>query len=163
MSEPVLVELAGIRIQLPSQSPVLLLRETGGSTHIPIWIGPVEAASIAAALEGVEPQRPMTHDLLVKLITTLDAGLSRVTITDVEQSVFFAELALETVLGEKTISCRPSDAVAVAARLDTPLFVAQSVLDSAGIQLQEESDESAIEEFKEFLEDVSPEDFTPGE
>ncbi len=162
MSDLVRVELSGIRIQLPSQSPVMLLREADGTIHVPIWIGPVEAASIASALEGVEPERPMTHDLLVDVLGALDAELVRVTITDVQQAVFFAELHIRNDRGESEVSCRPSDAIAIATRLGAPLFVSRKVMDQAGIELHDESNEDEIEQFKEFLDGLSPDDFASG-
>lgn len=159
MTDLVRVELSGIRIQLPSQSPVMLLREADGAIHVPIWIGPVEAASIASALEGVEPERPMTHDLLVDVIQALGSELVRVTITDVQQAVFFAELHIKTEGGQAEVSCRPSDAIAIATRLGAPLFVSAEVMEQAGIELHDESAEDEIEQFREFLDGLSPQDF----
>ncbi len=160
--DPVPMELVGIRIELPSNVPILLLRERDGSRYLPIWIGPNEATAIALALQGVEPQRPMTHDLLKLVIDALDAEVVRVDVTELVGGTFFANLILNRQGTDTTISARPSDAVAVAARTEAPLFADRALLDEAGVEIEEDGQEDEIERFREFLEDITPEDFGSG-
>jgi uncharacterized protein len=154
------MELIGVRIELPTNIPILLLRETGGTRYLPIWIGTAEATAIALALEGVEPQRPMTHDLLKTVAETLGATVSRVEVTALNEGTFYADLVLARNGSELRVSSRPSDAIALAARTEAPLFADRGVLDEAGVVIQEEGEEEQeIERFREFLDEVSPEDF----
>ncbi|VAW00217.1 hypothetical protein MNBD_ACTINO02-839 [hydrothermal vent metagenome] len=167
MSTYLPVEIVGIRIELPTNTPVMLLREQGGKRHLPIWIGPNEATAIALALEGIEPQRPMTHDLFSEVIQKLSFNLKEVVVTGLESGTYFAELHFEKV-GESPIivSARPSDAIALATRLGAAVTVAEDVLDEAGILIQNESDtedaDKEIERFREFLDDIDPDDFGEG-
>jgi bifunctional DNase/RNase len=156
------MELVGIRIELPSNVPILLLRERDGSRYLPIWIGPNEATAIALALQGVEPQRPMTHDLLKLVVESLDAEVVRVDLTELVGGTFFANLVLDQQGTDTVISARPSDAVAVAARTGSPVFADRALLDDAGVEIEEDGQEDEIERFREFLEDITPEDFGSG-
>ena len=160
MSDPVPMELIGVRIELPTQTPILLLREQGGSRFLPIWIGTNEATAIALALEGVEPQRPMTHDLLKLVTEQLGAKVARVVVTHLADGTYYADLVMSRNGDEVTISSRPSDAIALAARTASPVFVARAVLDEAGVEIQDEGQEEEIERFREFLDEVRPEDFS---
>ncbi len=154
------MELIGVRIELPTNIPILLLRETGGNRYLPIWIGTAEATAIALALEGVEPQRPMTHDLLKTVAESLGAAVSRVEVTALTEGTFYADLVLTRDGSEVRVSSRPSDAIALAARTEAPLFADRGVLDEAGVVIQEEGEEEQeIERFREFLDEVRPEDF----
>lgn len=160
MTDYVPVDLVGVRIQFPSNQPIVLLRERGGKRYLPIWIGAVEATAIAYALEGVVPQRPMTHDLLQDVTEALGARVEKVIVTELRDSVYFADLVLGSGADEVTVSSRPSDAIALAARTGADLFASLEVLDDAGIEIEdEEEEEEAIEAFREFLDDISPEDF----
>lgn len=159
MSDPVPMELVGVRLELPTKTPILLLREKSGTRYLPIWIGTSEATAIAYALEGIEPQRPMTHDLLKIVMEELGAAVGRVVVTELNNGTFFAELVLELAGEEKRISARPSDAIALAARTKSPVFAARRVLDDVGVEIQDTDEEEEIERFREFLEDVTPEDF----
>jgi uncharacterized protein len=156
------MELVGIRIELPSNVPILLLRERDGARYLPIWIGPNEATAIALALQGVEPQRPMTHDLLKLLIEGLEASVTRVDVTELVGGTFFANLVVDRQGNEVVISARPSDAVAIAARTGSPVFADRELLSEAGVEIEEDGQEDEIERFREFLEDITPEDFAPG-
>jgi len=156
------MELVGIRIELPSNVPILLLRERDGARYLPIWIGPNEATAIALALQGVEPQRPMTHDLLKLLIEGLEASVTRVDVTELVGGTFFANLVVDRQGDEIVISARPSDAVAIAARTGSPVFADRELLSEAGVEIEEDGQEDEIERFREFLEDITPEDFDPG-
>jgi len=153
------MDLVGVRIELPSNQPIVLLRERGGSRYLPIWIGAIEATAIAYALEGVEHQRPLTHDLFRDSVIALGSAVDRVVVTELRDNVFFADLVFRTETDEVHVSARPSDAIALAARTEAPLFADAQVLEDAGIEIEEESEEDEIEAFREFLDDVSPTDF----
>ncbi|MFN3254424.1 MAG: bifunctional nuclease family protein [Ilumatobacter sp.] len=157
------LELIGVRVEVPANTPMMLLRESDGQHRLlPIYIGSPEASSIHYALEGVEPPRPLTHDLFLTTIDELGASLDRVVLTEMRDRTFFAEVHLTTEHGDKAISARPSDAVALAVRCGAPLFASETLLDEHGQMPPEEPEEDAaeiIDEFKDFLEDVSPEDF----
>lgn len=157
------VEVVGVRIELPSNSPIVLLRERAGRRHIPIWIGAPEAQAIAAALDGLEPPRPQTHDLLRLVVETLGATVDRVDVVELKDSVYFADLQLSREKETFHVSTRPSDAIALAVRAGAQVFVSSQVLADAGIEFSEESEEDEIERFREMLEDVTIEDFLPGE
>ncbi|MDO5285842.1 MAG: bifunctional nuclease family protein [Actinomycetia bacterium] len=144
----------GVRIEMPSGIPMLLLRESDGTRALPIWIGAAEAAAIAMALEGEEPPRPLTHDLMADILEALGHSLDAVWITEVTQGTFFAVLHID---GEQ-ISARPSDAVALALRVGAPILGAESLLDQVGVEVQTSGDDE-VEKFREFLDQVSPEDF----
>ena len=170
MDDPVPMELIGVRLELPSQTPILLFREQSGPRYLPIWIGSNEASAIALALEGVEPERPMTHDLLKLVVEALGASVDRVVVTELAGGTYFADLVMRRNGDEVHLSARPSDAVALAARTATPLFASRAVLDEVGVEIQDsvlgddddELGEDEIERFREFLADVQPEDFDPG-
>lgn len=156
------MELVGVRIELPTNVPILLLREGDGTRYLPIWIGPAEATAIALALQGIEPQRPMTHDLLKLVIEGLDAQVVRVDVTELVGGTFYADLLLNRDGTEVTISSRPSDAIALAARTGAPIFADRDLLEDAGVEIEEDGQEEEIERFREFLEDITPEDFEHG-
>lgn len=162
MDDPVAMEVVGVRIELPTNTPILLLREKDGRRFLPIWIGTNEATAIALALEGVEPQRPMTHDLLKIVTESLGAMIDRVVVTDLREGTFFADIVLTRNGEEVIVSSRPSDAVALAARTNSPVFAARAVLDEGGVEIRDEDEENEIERFREFLEEVTPEDFISG-
>jgi bifunctional DNase/RNase len=157
------VKVAGVRMEMPSNTPIVLLNETRGSRYLPIWIGAVEATAIAYAQQGVTPPRPMTHDLIIELLAELGAELTGVRITALTDGIFFAFLDLKTSSGtERELSARPSDAIALALRVDVPITVAAEVLETAGVAIPEEAEgasQDQVEAFREFLEGVSPEDF----
>ncbi|SDQ98645.1 hypothetical protein SAMN04489765_2640 [Tsukamurella pulmonis] len=166
--------VAGIRMDPPQNDPVLLLREVSGPRYLPIWIGQGEATAIAIKLQGVEPRRPLTHDLIADLLETVGRSLTEVRITGLQEGTFFADLVLD---GDETVSARPSDSVAMAVRLEVPIFAEEEVLAEAGLLLpDEEIDAEAsesgaeppadeeVEAFKEFLDSISADDFkAPGE
>ena len=157
------MELVGVRVELPASSPIVLLREsTDRGLFLPIFVGSAEATSIALAMDQVEPPRPITHDLLALVIQNLDAELQRVVVTEIKDKTFFAELHLRDANGTKKISCRPSDAIAVALRMETPICVVDEVLQQAGNHIPDDDDdqeEHVLAEFRDFLDDVTPDDF----
>lgn len=159
MSEPVALELVGVRIELPTNQPIVLLREVGGTRYLPIWIGAVEATAIAFALEGVEAERPLTHDLLRSVSESLGGEVTRVTVTELRDGIFFADLVFAQNGEEVHVSSRPSDAIALAARTQAPLFADASVLDEAGVEIRDEGEDEEVARFREFLDNITPEDF----
>ena len=153
------MDLVGVRIEYPTSQPIVLLRESRGKRYLAIWIGAMEATAIAYALEGVTTPRPFTHDLLRITTEVLGAHVARVTVTELRDSVYYAELVLNQNEQELHVSSRPSDAIALAARTGAPLFATSQVLEDAGIEIKDEDQEAEVERFREFLEDLTPEDF----
>ncbi len=157
------MELVGVRVELPTQAPIVLLRETGGESRLlPIFIGGPEAAAIALALEGVDTPRPMTHDLFTSVLADFGLELQKVIVTELKERTFYAELDLAGPSGTRRVSSRPSDAIALAARTGSPIFADEEVLDQAGYRAEEsdgEEQEEVLEEFRNFIEKVRPEDF----
>jgi hypothetical protein len=153
------MEVVGVRVELPTNTPILLLRERDGTRYLPIWIGTPEATAIALALEGIETARPLTHDLMKTLLDALGADIERVDVTSLDEGTFFADLVIEAEGEELTISSRPSDAIALATRSGAPVFASRALLDEAGIEIHDDTEEEEIERFREFLDDVAPEDF----
>ncbi len=155
--------LMGVRVEVPTNQPIVLLREEGGSRYLPIFIGPPEATAIVYALQGMETPRPMTHDLFTTVLAETGARLEQVEITALEDGTFFAEISVRQGGETKRISSRPSDAIALAVRMDhdVPILAAEAVLDEAGVLYEAEEEEPVadIEEFREFLDHVRPEDF----
>ena len=156
--------VVGVRVELPTNQPIVLLKEVTGERYLPIWIGAVEATAIALAQQGVVPARPLTHDLLKDVLEGLGAELAAVTITDLRDGIYFADLEFRNGV---TVSARPSDAIALAIRAGTTIFAAESVLAEAGVAIPDEGDavvevDVEMERFREFLDQVSPEDFETG-
>ncbi|MFI0432973.1 MAG: bifunctional nuclease family protein [Candidatus Nanopelagicales bacterium] len=153
------LEVVGVRVEMPSNQPLVLLREVGGERYLPIWIGAVEATAIAFAQEGVEPPRPLTHDLLKDLLDALGRTVRQVRITDLLDGVFYAVIDLGDGV---EVSARPSDAIALALRCDAPILGADEVLEAAGVPVADD-EEDEVKAFREFIENVSPEDFERGD
>lgn len=149
------MRVIGIRVEQPQNQPVLLLKESDGDRYLPIWIGQPEATAIVLEQQGVEPARPLTHDLIKNLISALGHTLREVRIVDLQEGTFYADLIFEN---ELRISARPSDSVAIALRVGVPIYAEEAVLDEAGLVMPDER-EDEVEKFKEFLESVSPDDF----
>lgn len=158
------MELLGVRLELRNNTPVVVLREVEGLRRVlPIFIGMPEANAIAFALDGVEPPRPLTHDLLVNVVAELGARLERIVVNDLVDGTFYALLHLQTPSGPVEISSRPSDAIALAVRVGVPVYAAESVVEEAATVLDEtdedvEADE-VVEQFREFIDSVDPDDF----
>ncbi|NND75277.1 MAG: bifunctional nuclease family protein [Ilumatobacter sp.] len=157
------LELVGVRVEIPANTPMMLLREQDGRHRLlPIYIGSPEASAIHYALEGVTPPRPLTHDLFLTVLGELGAEVTKIVVTEMRERTFLAEVHLRTAGGDKVISSRPSDAVALAVRCSAPLFATDELMDSESQEAPPEADEDAaeiIDEFKDFIENVSPEDF----
>jgi uncharacterized protein len=149
------VEVIGVRVEMPSNQPIVLLRELDGERYLPIWIGAVEATAIAFAQQGVVPPRPLTHDLLKLVLEGTGNSLSEVRITEMNDGVFFAVMVLDS---GTEIEARPSDSIALAMRTGARIVCAEELLDEVGIAVPDER-EDEVEAFREFLDHVSPEDF----
>ena len=147
--------VVGVRVQLPSQQPIVLLKEDGGDRYLPIWIGAVEATAIAFAQQGIVTARPMTHDLLRDLLDAFDRPLESVTISALRDGIFYADLGFGDGV---TVSARPSDAIALAIRTGAVIRSEEAVLAEAGIAIPDE-EEDEVERFREFLDTITPEDF----
>ena len=157
------LELVGVRVEIPANTPMVLLREQEGRHRLlPIYIGSPEASAIHYALEGVVPPRPLTHDLFVNTLMTLGAQVTSVVVTEVRDRTYYAEIHLKTAGGEQIISARPSDAIALAVRCEAPIYANDELIDAVGqeppAEVEEDADE-ILDEFKDFIENVSPEDF----
>ena len=161
------LDVIGVRMEMPSNNPIVLLRESGGVRYLPIWVGAVEATAIAFAQQGVVPPRPLTHDLMKDALEATGAALTQIQITALQDGVFFAVLVFASGV---EVSARPSDAIALALRAGVPIYSAEEVLDEAGIELPEDETVTAepgqqvpsdveLAQFREFLDQVSPEDF----
>jgi bifunctional DNase/RNase len=153
-----LMDVVGVRVEMPSNQPIVLLREAEGERYLPIWIGATEATAIAFAQQGVVPARPLTHDLLRDVIGALGHQLAAVRITELTDGVFYALLVFD---GGVEVSARPSDAIALALRTGTAIHAAEAVLAEAGIAVPDEQ-EDEVERFREFLDQISPDDFVGG-
>ncbi|MEM8706090.1 MAG: bifunctional nuclease family protein [Actinomycetota bacterium] len=161
------MDLLGVRVEMPANAPMVLLREREGGDDartVPIFIGAPEATAIALALDGVATPRPMTHDLMRDMLDALAVDVDRVVVTDLHDKTFYAELHLVTDGKPTVVSCRPSDGLALAVRTGTPIYVSDTVIGEVGFvdgaDLDDDDQpEEVVEEFKEFLDTISPEDF----
>ena len=161
------MELLGVRVELPSNTPIVLLRSAADDDQagriLPIFIGGPEATAIALAQEGVEPPRPMTHDLFAQVLEAMSITIEKVVVTELRERTFFAELHMRGPDDAKIMSARPSDAIALAVRLGIPIFAEPELLAEAGYDEETEDEaeeaETVLEEFSNFIENVNPEDF----
>lgn len=164
------MQLTAVRVELPTNNPVVLLQEVSGTRRtLPIFIGAPEATAIAFAIQGVATSRPMTHDLFRDVLVTMGIALERVVITDLREGTYYAELHLVRNGHQTVVSSRPSDAIALAARLGTPIFAEDELIDSEGVQLttdgegesgEIENPDEIVTQFREFIEGIRPEDFS---
>jgi len=149
------VEVIGVRVEMPSNQLIVLLREVGGTRYLPLWVGAAEASAIAFAQQGVIPPRPLTHDLMKTLIQEIGTPLLSVVLTQVKDGIFYSEL---NFAGEKKISARPSDAIALALRLESSIFATADLFATVGIEIPDAA-EDEVEKFREFLDQINPDDF----
>jgi bifunctional DNase/RNase len=170
------MEIVGVRLEMPANAPVLVMREQAGLRRVmTIYIGGPEASAIHTALEGLEPPRPLTHDLAVQLLEATNSRVERIIVTEVRDATYFAHVVLSGDAGQKIVSARPSDAVALALRSGSPIFVEDDLLDEVGRILPEDDADDAtsgdqgipevdqtaiIDEFRDFIDSIKPEDFT---
>jgi uncharacterized protein len=152
----------GVSFDMVGKQPIVLLKTADGNRFLPIWIGHPEAAAILMKLQGASTPRPMTHDLVTEILSQLDAQVVRITVTELRENTFFAEITVQQDGSEIQIDSRPSDAIALAIRADAPIFAADDVIEESAIEFEGEDvdEEQIVAEFKSFLENVTPEDFT---
>jgi bifunctional DNase/RNase len=155
------LSLIGVRVEVPTNQPIVLLREEGGARFLPIFIGSPEATAIVYALQGMETPRPMTHDLFKTVLDDLSVKLERVEITELHDGTFYAEMEFDRQGTKSRISSRPSDAIALAVRYggSIPIFADEAVLEEAGVLFEADEEEQEVAQFREFLDSVTPEDF----
>lgn len=148
----------GVSFDVIGKQPIVLLKSVTGNRYLPIWIGQAEAQAIISRLQGAETPRPMTHDLLTDVVAELNAEIARITVTELRDSTFYALITLRRQQTEIEVDSRPSDAIALAIRAGAPIFVADQVIEENGLEIPEDSEET-VERFKEFLDQVTPDDF----
>jgi bifunctional DNase/RNase len=155
------LSLIGVRVEVPTNQPIVLLREEEGTRFLPIFIGSPEATAIVYALQGLATPRPLTHDLFKTVLDDLSVTLDRVEITKLHEGTFYAEIELDRGGAKSRISSRPSDAIALAVRFgaDIPIFADEEVLDEAGVLFEADDEEQEVAQFRQFLDEVTPEDF----
>ncbi|MEZ5100490.1 MAG: bifunctional nuclease family protein [Thermoleophilia bacterium] len=154
----------GVSFDMVGKQPIVLLKTQDGNKFLPIWIGHPEAAAILMKLQGASTPRPMTHDLMTSVLEQLEVKIVRITVTELRENTFYALITILVDGNEVEIDSRPSDALALAVRVGAPIFAADAVVDDNAIEFEQEDveQEQIVEEFKRFLEDVSPEDFSTG-
>jgi uncharacterized protein len=155
----------GVSFDMVGKQPIVLLKTVEGNRFLPIWIGHPEAASILMKLQGATTPRPMTHDLLCDVLGELEVRCTQVAVTELRENTFFASITLSVNGKELEIDSRPSDAIAVAVRSGAPIYAAEEVIAESAIEFEQNDEESedVVEQFKEFLDQVSPEDFAAGD
>ena len=151
----------GVSFDMVGKQPIVLLKTVDDNRFLPIWIGHPEAAAILMKLQGADTPRPMTHDLIVDMLDQADTTCERISITELRDNTFYASITLSVSGSEIEIDSRPSDALALAVRMAAPIFVADEVIDESSIEFEqgEEDNDEVVEKFKDFLDDISPEDF----
>ncbi len=161
MEDAELVTVYGVSFDVASKQPIVLLKVEGKNRFLPIWIGHPEAAAILMKLQKAELPRPMTHDLLASVIERLSARVSAVIVTELRDNTFYAVVRLDVNGEELRVDSRPSDAIALAVRVDAPIFVSTELLNANGIEFEQEVEdvEDVVKEFRKFLDEVSPQDF----
>lgn len=162
------VTIDSVRVSLMSQQRIVILKDTESDRYLPIWIGPCEADAITVELQEVEVPRPLTHDLLKSVIDEMNADVAHIMVSDLRDDVFFARIVLNVNGKQIEVDSRPSDAIALAVRVRTPIFVAESVMDKAAIRPEEEVESETDEKvdggdekldvFKDFLDTLDLDD-----
>jgi len=155
----------GVSFDLVGKQPIVLLKTADGNRFLPIWIGHPEAAAILMKLQGASTPRPMTHDLVTEMLSQLDASVVRITVTELKENTFYATITVQQDGTEIEIDSRPSDAIALAVRSDAPIFAADSVIEESAIEFEGEevNEEEIVNEFKNFLDTVTPDEFATGD
>jgi bifunctional DNase/RNase len=151
----------GVSFDLVGKQPIVLLKTADGNKFLPIWIGHPEAAAILMKLQGASTPRPMTHDLVTDLLEQLDAQVTRITVTELKENTFYASITVAQNGSEIEIDSRPSDAIALAVRAEAPIFANERVIEESAIEFEGEevNEEEIVDEFRKFLDDVSPDQF----
>src|ERR671927_300371 len=155
------MSIYGVSFDMVGKQPIVLLKTADGNKFLPIWIGHPEAAAILMKLQGATTPRPMTHDLVTEMLGQLDAQVVRITVTELKENTFYASITVQQNGSEIEIDSRPSDAIALAVRADAPIFAADDVIEESAIEFEGEevNEEEIVDEFKKFLDRVSPEEF----
>ena len=155
------MQIYGVSFDMVGKQPIVLLKTTDGNRFLPIWIGHPEAAAILMKLQGASTPRPMTHDLLIEMLEQLDAKCERVSVTELRDNTFYASITISVNGSEIEIDSRPSDAIALAVRCQAPIFAAEDVIEESSIEFEHEVEDTdeVVEKFKNFLDEVTPEDF----
>jgi uncharacterized protein len=158
------MQIYGVSFDMVGKQPIVLLKTVDGNKFLPIWIGHPEAAAILMKLQGASTPRPMTHDLLSDLLEQMDAKCERVSVTELRDNTFYASITISVNGSELEIDSRPSDALALAVRVSAPIFAAEDVIEESAIEFEHEVEdtEEVVEKFKDFLDEVTPEDFAQG-
>ena len=152
------MELQGVNLDIMTNQPVVILKDSDTHRFLPIWIGQFEATSILMEIQGIKPARPLTHDLLRSVIENLKASVVQVVISDLKDGTFFAKIHLKVDSKAMEVDARPSDAIALAVRVKAPIFAEEAVIDQASI-MSEEGEEEEVERFRSFLDQINPDDF----
>jgi uncharacterized protein len=152
----------GVSFDMVGKQPIVLLKTSDGNKFLPIWIGHPEAAAILMKLQGAATPRPMTHDLVTDMLARLEARVVRIAVTELRENTFYAIVTVAINGSEIEIDSRPSDAIALAVRAEAPIFAADDVIEESAIEFEHEdvNEEEVVEEFKKFLDEVKPEDFS---
>ncbi|MBN8866117.1 MAG: bifunctional nuclease family protein [Solirubrobacterales bacterium] len=155
------VQIYGVSFDMVGKQPIVLLKTIDDNRYLPIWIGHPEAAAILMKLQGADTPRPMTHDLMVDMLDQVETKIERISVNELRDNTFFATITISVAGTELEIDSRPSDALALAVRVQAPIFVAEEVIEESSIEFDQgiEDNEQVVEKFKDFLDDVSPEDF----
>ena len=158
------VTIYGVSFDMVGKQPIVLLKTLEGNRYLPIWIGHPEAAAILMKMQGAPTPRPMTHDLVTEMLGELNATVAKISVTELRDNTFYAIITLQVNGSELEIDSRPSDALALAVRTDAPIFVSDQVIEDSAIEFggEPEEQDEIVDEFRKFLEDVSPEDFSSG-
>ncbi len=151
----------GVSFDMVGKQPIVLLKTVNGNRFLPIWIGHAEAAAILMKLQGTESPRPLTHDLMTDMLSELRSSITRITVTELRDNTFFALITLQSDGTEIDVDSRPSDAIALAVRSNAPIFASDDLISESAIEFDDEPDDSEdmVNKFKEFLDEVSPDDF----
>jgi uncharacterized protein len=156
------VTIYGVSFDMVGKQPIVLLKTLEGNRYLPIWIGHPEAAAILMKMQGAPTPRPMTHDLVTEMLGELNATVAKISVTELRDNTFYAIITLQVNGSEVEIDSRPSDALALAVRTDAPIFVSDQVIEDSAIEFggEPEEQDELVDEFRKFLEDVTPEDFS---
>ena len=159
------MHIYGVSFDMVGKQPIVLLKTVDGNRFLPIWIGHPEAAAILMKLQGASTPRPMTHDLVTEMLSQLEARVTRITVTELRDNTFYASITIQMNGTEIEVDSRPSDAIALAVRTSAPIFAADDVIEESAIEFEGEEvedTEQVVEKFKDFLDNVTPEDFAEG-
>ncbi len=156
------MQIYGVSFDMVGKQPIVLLKTVDGNKFLPIWIGHPEAAAILMKLQGADTPRPMTHDLLTDMLTQLEARVIRITVTELRDSTFYASITIQQDGSEIEVDSRPSDAIALAVRAEAPIFADDRVIEESAIEFaegEEVNEEEIVDEFRKFLDQVTPDEF----